>query len=260
MAEKRSGRGSKAGGAAGKRRATDRKATERQAADRKTANRKTGRTAGRTTARSAAPRGPLPPAIVDSAWFARRLAEIGETQRALARFLEADPSTVSKMLSGFRRIRLEEAERLARFLRLPLLEVLEHAGVAGEAADARPSAPLVGRIDGAGRIERFEAPPETVELPLAGAPAGAHPGLVALRLEDPESLMDGWSFFYVPSERIEAAAVGRLAVVRSRGGRGERLALVETGETLDSFRVNGLDGRQSAARLASAAPISLIRP
>lgn len=210
------------------------------------------------------PRGPLPAAAVDSAWFARRLGALGETQRALARFLEADPSTVSKMLSGVRRIRLEEAERLARFLKVPLLEVLEHAGVALDGVGtAAGGAPLAGVVDGAGRIRRHESEGEgereTVLLPLDGAPA-AHPELVALRLDDPESLMDGWLFFYAPSERVEAGAVGRLAVVRARGGRAESLAVVEAGSAPDSFLVNRFDGTQASLRLASAAPVVLIRP
>ncbi|SMF02702.1 Helix-turn-helix [Tistlia consotensis] len=217
-----------------------------------------GSAAGATRVRRQRPRGPAP--AVQSAWFLRRLSEIGETQRALARFLEADPSTVSKMLSGVRRIRLEEAEQLSRFLRVPLLEVLEHAGVSAEGlAPEGHLVPLVGRIDGAGRVLPDRSLDERIELPLGGG-AARHPGLVALRLEDPESLMDGWTFFYAPSERVEAAAVGRLAVVRSRGGRGERLAVVETGDRLDSFRLDRFDGRRVTVRLASAAPVMLIRP
>lgn len=226
-----------------------------------------GKTGGRGSSGKGAParrgaRSPRPSApSVETGWFTRRLAELGETQRALARFLGADPSTVSKMLSGVRRIRLEEAEALARFLRVPLLDVLEHAGVALEGLPgAGAGARLVGIIDGAGRITPWEGEAEEVLMPFPGPLAASHPGLVALRLDDPESLMDGWLFFYTPAERVEAAAVGRLAVVRSRGGRGESLALVEIGDGLDSFRLNRLDGRGVAARLASAAPVVLIRP
>ncbi|MEX2631289.1 MAG: helix-turn-helix transcriptional regulator [Tistlia sp.] len=211
------------------------------------------------TKKSPSRRTPAP--AVASGWFARRLAEIGETQRGLARFLGADPSTVSKMLSGVRRIRLEEAEALARFLRVPLLDVLEQAGVSLQGVgETQPAAALVGLVDGEGRIRPWEGEPEAVLLPLAGAPALHHPALVALRLEDPESLMDGWTFFHAPAERVEAGAVGRLAVVRSRGARGERLAVVEAGEAPDRFQLDGFDGRRTTARLASAVPVLLIRP
>lgn len=221
---------------------------------------KRGARAETAAARRQRPRGPVPASAVDSTWFVRRLGELGETQRALARFLEADPSTVSKMLSGLRRIRLEEAERLARFLRVPLLEVLEHAGVALEGlGGSAAGAPLVGFVDGAGRIRPHRGGSETILLPLADTVA-AHPELVALRLDDPESLMDGWTFFYAPSSRVEAGAVGRLAVVRSRGGRGESLAVVEAGAAPDSFLVNRFDGSQASLRLTSAAPVVLISP
>ncbi len=221
--------------------------------------------------------GPVRRTAVDSAWFARRLGEIGETQRTLARFLGSDPSIVSKMLGGVRRIRLDEAERLARFLRVPLIDVLEHAGVAVAGVEAAGQGPatvehpaqgaaaaLVGLVDGDGRIAPWRGPPEEILLPLGAAPAdpASRPpaALLALRLEDAESLMDGWTFFYRPSARVEAAAVGRLAVVRRRGERAERLAVVEVGGPPDGFRISRFDGRQVAVPLASAAPMLLIRP
>lgn len=65
----------------------------------------------------------------DDKWFKGRLAELGHTQRALARVLGLDPAAVSLMLRGKRKIEVKEAVALARLLDVPVDEILERVGV-----------------------------------------------------------------------------------------------------------------------------------
>lgn len=77
-------------------------------------------------------------AQVDKKWFMGRLQERGQSVRGLARHMDLDPSAVSRMLSGKRRMQMEEAAAIARFLRAPVSEVLSHAGLAVDLDTATP--------------------------------------------------------------------------------------------------------------------------
>ncbi|EUB96096.1 helix-turn-helix domain protein [Rhizobium sp. CF080] len=63
---------------------------------------------------------------IDSAWFYDKLAEKGSSLRDMARFMELDPSAVSRMLNGERKMSAEEQDRISAFLGLDLNEVAAH--------------------------------------------------------------------------------------------------------------------------------------
>ncbi|CDZ58343.1 helix-turn-helix domain-containing protein [Neorhizobium galegae] len=63
---------------------------------------------------------------IDSAWFYEKLAEKGSSLRDMARFMELDPSAVSRMLNGERKMSAEEQDRISAFLGLDLNEVAAH--------------------------------------------------------------------------------------------------------------------------------------
>lgn len=62
---------------------------------------------------------------IDSDWFYARLKEIGASSNELAKFLKLDPSSVSRMLKGDRKMSAEEQDGVAAFLRVPL-ELVAH--------------------------------------------------------------------------------------------------------------------------------------
>lgn len=68
---------------------------------------------------------------VDTRWFVERLADCRMSQRGLARLMNLDPSAVSLMLRGKRRMTASEAAEIARFLGVPPEEVLLRAGSTG---------------------------------------------------------------------------------------------------------------------------------
>ncbi|SIQ22356.1 Helix-turn-helix [Rhizobium sp. RU20A] len=61
--------------------------------------------------------------MIDSAWFYRQLEARGGSVRDLARFLELDPSSVSRMLRGERKMSAEEQDGIAAYFGLPLADV-----------------------------------------------------------------------------------------------------------------------------------------
>lgn len=97
------------------------------------------------------PEGP----VVDKAWFEDQLRNNQISARQLAKKMEIDPSALSLIFSGGRRLKNDEAAALALHLNVSLADVLSHAGV-NMAGVARPtiSVPVPS-----GRVVRVELPP-----------------------------------------------------------------------------------------------------
>jgi len=64
--------------------------------------------------------------VIDSAWFYEKLSERGSSLREMARFMGLDPSAVSRMLSGERKMSAEEQDQVSDYLGVPLDEVATH--------------------------------------------------------------------------------------------------------------------------------------
>lgn len=63
---------------------------------------------------------------IDTAWFHKQLEARGESVRGLARFMGIDPSAVSRMLKGERKMSADEQDRISDFLVVSLEEVAMH--------------------------------------------------------------------------------------------------------------------------------------
>lgn len=68
-------------------------------------------------------------AATEVPWHRRRLAELGRSQRGLAERLQLDPSAVSQLFAGRRRLMAAEAAEIARYLQVPVIEVLKRFDV-----------------------------------------------------------------------------------------------------------------------------------
>ena len=68
---------------------------------------------------------------IDTGWFKGLLADRQISQRQLAFRMDMDPASMSLMLRGKRKMKFDEAEKLSKFLRVRVDEVLYHAGVRG---------------------------------------------------------------------------------------------------------------------------------
>ncbi|SSC66283.1 helix-turn-helix domain-containing protein [Ciceribacter selenitireducens] len=63
---------------------------------------------------------------IDSEWFYRELDHKGASARELAAFLGLDPSSLSRMLKGERKMSAEEQDGISDFLGVPLETVAMH--------------------------------------------------------------------------------------------------------------------------------------
>lgn len=60
---------------------------------------------------------------IDTEWFHKQLEARGESVRALARFMGLDPSAVSRMLKGERKMSADEQDDVSNFLGVNLEEI-----------------------------------------------------------------------------------------------------------------------------------------
>jgi hypothetical protein len=61
--------------------------------------------------------------MIDTAWFQKQLEARGQSVRGLARYMKLDPSAVSRMLNGARKMSAEEQDRISEFLSINLEEI-----------------------------------------------------------------------------------------------------------------------------------------
>lgn len=104
---------------------------------------------------------------IDSAWFRKQIEAGDMSQRQVARLLKMDASGMSRLLSGERRLQMEEANQLAVLFEQPATMIMARAGV--EALELGPKGIAVkGAIDANGLLgklppgpgRRVPAPPE----------------------------------------------------------------------------------------------------
>lgn len=72
---------------------------------------------------------PIPVIPVDRKWFKDAMTQVGLTQSEVASRIKMDKGTLSKILSGQRRLALADVHALASVLGVSDLEVYRHAGI-----------------------------------------------------------------------------------------------------------------------------------
>lgn len=201
---------------------------------------------------------------INTQWFVDTLNDKQMSQRGLAKHLGCDPSSVHRLLTGKRPMRLDEAEQLSTLLGKTVGEVLGHAGV--PLHDAQ-TIPVCGYVDGilevhldldvdAGKVER-----------VPGIP-GSPPSTIALRAltaGTPNYMIDGWLIIVAPSlgrgEVIPSEVIDRLCMVKLENGQ-RLIRWVRRGYrsgvwNLDTMMADG--SRLRDATLASATPVLALR-
>lgn len=66
---------------------------------------------------------------VDKDWFVRQFQRTKKSQNALARHLDLPSSAMVRLFSGTRQMKMDEVEKIARFLNVSVDDVLIHAGI-----------------------------------------------------------------------------------------------------------------------------------
>ena len=104
--------------------------------------------------------------MIDSAWFYHQLEKEGRSLRAMARTLGLDPSSLSRMLRGERRMTADEQDGIAAYLGVSLLEVAEHRRGEGRGFAERGQEPLAR--DGGEAIARGKGKQDDVDVAVTG--------------------------------------------------------------------------------------------
>lgn len=199
---------------------------------------------------------------VDSEWFRRKFAEKGASYRAFAREHDMDPSAVSRMLSGDRRMQMDEAKAIAHFIGAPVSEVMKHAKIVidGELTPVL----LVATINERGQIERLPEPrplPQSV-IVRAQSAIDAVPRVLAAQiraLSGPLTVMDDAVVLFGHTDDVDPASIGALSICRNFAGD-QILAKIERARKTGEARVITVDGKVKEFDLQTATPVLTIVP
>jgi DNA-binding transcriptional regulator YdaS (Cro superfamily) len=208
----------------------------------------------------------MPKHPINKEWFFKALEANQKSVRGLARHLDVDPSAVSRMLSGHRKMKADEAGSIARFLSVPVTEVMKHAGAPAGAPEIMLSRiKLTGTINEAGRMESLgeeRSLPQSVLAQAQAAIAGLEGVIMAAQIRastGPLAILDDALVLFKASKNVENAAIGSIAICRTADGA-DLMAKVERARKTGEARVIDITGAEIDIDLRSAAPVIAILP
>ncbi|KYK44566.1 transcriptional regulator [Bradyrhizobium liaoningense] len=205
---------------------------------------------------------------IDGAWFTKKLEENNKSMRGLAKHLDVDVSAVSRMFSGSRKMKMNEASAIAHFLGAPVSEVLKHAGVAVDLDGQPTQVMLAAAINEKGQLERLSEPrplPQTIidraqaAVTLSNPDNGRILAAQIRALQGPLAFLDDAVVLFGHTEGVERAAIGVLAICRSQKGE-QVIAKIERARKTGEARVVCVDGKAREFALETATPVIAIIP
>ena len=204
---------------------------------------------------------------IDKKWFLKLLEERHQSVRGLARHMDLDASAVSRMLSGQRKMQMEEAKTIAHFLRAPVSEVMKHAGVSVD-LDGLPTRVMLAAIIGEdGYIDRLKEPralpQDIIDKAQAAISRTGNTQIIAAQVrasKGPLAIWDDAVVLIKPTEIVEPAAIGALAVCRNRDtGQQAMVRLIRARKTGEAT-VQLASGHTKEVVLDTASPVISIIP
>lgn len=202
---------------------------------------------------------------IDRDWFLKQLEGKHKSVRGLARHMDIDASAVSRMFSGQRRMRMEEANQIAVFLGAPVKEVLAHAGVAID-LDGQPTRILLAAtIDEDGYLHRLNDPrplPQSVIERAQAAIGKRNTKVIAAQIraaKGPLAIMDDAVVLFCHTEIVEPASIGALAICRTKKGEQFFGRVERARKTGEAFCICPT-GTSGETILVTASPVLAIIP
>lgn len=208
-----------------------------------------------------------PKSLIDKDWFITTLESKEKSLRGLARHMELDVSGVSRMLSGQRKMKMTEANKIAQFLGMHVSEVLRHSGVELEEGSEPSRILLAATINETGQVKKVMEPmhlPQSI-MDRAQAAITIRTGtgrIIAAQvraLKGPLALLDDAVMLFGHTDRVEADAIGSLSICRNREGE-QILAKIERARKTGEARVICTDNNVREFTLHTATPILAIIP
>lgn len=195
---------------------------------------------------------------IDREWFFFQMKTRDVSLRALAKRLGISHSALSLALQGKRSLRVVEATAIADALGLSPHETIRRAGLGVVPLERQVR--VAGQVGPGCKLEIFTDKPATF-LP---APNDVPEDSVALIVREPGGSMmhtDGWVLFSRPFGQPCLDCLGRLCVVKPRGGD-PILAHVNRGLLREHFSLvtPGREYSIDNADIEWAAPVLWIRP
>lgn len=164
-------------------------------------------------------------------------------------------SQLSLMLSGKRRMQLDEAVSLSKLLGVPLNAVIANAGFP-EIMRAGKRLPVVGILRGNGEIEKVPAHTERAVAP-ADEP-GVVSAIQARTIDSPLTWMDRWVFYCKEKQKPGPELIGQFCHVQLKGGK-QVVAQLRRGYSDEkSYQLTGTYNAENVV-VDWAAPIVLTR-
>jgi len=151
--------------------------------------------------------------IINKAWFKEQLVRHKVSQRALAKRIGVDPAAISYMLSGTRRMSMDEAKAIADVLLVPVTEVMRQAGI--EVLDDVRKVPIAGYI-GQGSVVTL-LPKGTHDSAIA--PPDVPVGSFALQVRLVQTTFDGWLYYVSGQQQAPEQVLDRLCIIALDDGR-----------------------------------------
>lgn len=202
---------------------------------------------------------------IDKNWFVQKLEENHRSVRGLARHMDIDPSAVSRMFSGERRMQMEEAAEIAQFLGVHVKEVLQHAGMAIDLDGLPTRVILAMSIDEKGYLHKLTDPrplPQAVIDRAQAAIAGANSKVIAAQVRaasGPLAMMDDAVILFNATEIVEPSAIGALSICRKKDGSQVFVKVIRARKTGEAT-LQCAASKTIEATLLTATPVLAIIP
>lgn len=141
---------------------------------------------------------------VDGKWFRDQLKTQGKSQRGLARFMKVEPAIITRMFDNKRKMQLDDCKQIARFLSLPVDDVLAHAGIEirQKTKSGKMIVPIAGQSDR--NCQVFMSGGDLSVTTEINIPSDA----VAIRMQHPE----GWTAFIQQDPQSPEIMIMRMVV------------------------------------------------
>lgn len=201
---------------------------------------------------------------IDGEWFRKKLEAKRKSQAALARHLEVPPSTVTKMLNGSRKVKLDEADQIARFLSVSTEDVLSHLGV--EFGGDTKKLSISSVIDGAGVVRPSPAPlevsTETMDMLKANIPRDRRDNFQVAQIRATKGslgLLDDTLLLFEEPQKMTPGRASVLSVSKLRDGT-MVLGKVKEWRTTGEATIETMNGEKSNVNIAASTPVLLIVP
>lgn len=198
---------------------------------------------------------------INKLWFINQLKNQEKTAYQMAKVLNLDPSAVSRMLSGDRKMELREAAIIAKFLGHSVTTIMEQAGI--PLSQISPKETGMMRVFGTVNAKGDVSMVVPHEAPYVTAPANIPNHGIALRYMTDGTAFEyanGWVLYYEPLTDIPLDAIGRLCVVKVAGESDFAVRVIKRGLERGKYKLFTPWGEDAGtAVVENASPILWIK-